>query len=117
HVLDEENACHRVQSMLAEASDRLHSWMTAEGGWETIDAGLERAYRAGYGALAVASTEPTIENLHEWRKQAKYFGYQLQLLEPICRNVMDELGNPVQELTDLLGDDHDLTMLEKTVTE
>src|SRR5207237_4593957 len=64
--------------------------------------------QAGYGALVVASTEPTIENLHEWRKQAKYFGYQLQLLEPICRNVMDELGNPMQELTEALGDDHDL---------
>jgi CHAD domain-containing protein len=117
HVLDEESACSRVQSMLGDARDRLNSWMIVDGGWATIDAGLQRAYRAGYGALAVASTEPTIENLHEWRKQAKYFGYQLQLLEPICRNVMDELGNPVQELTEVLGDDHDLTMLEKTVTE
>lgn len=117
HVLDEENACVRVQSMLADASDRLNSWVIADGGWATIDAGLQRAYSAGYGALAVASTEPTLENLHEWRKQAKYFGYQLQLLEPICRNLMNELGNHVQELTDVLGDDHDLTMLAKSVTE
>ena len=117
HVLDEEGACSRVQSMLADARDRLKYWATTEGGWATVDAGLERAYLAGYSALAVASTEPTIENLHEWRKQAKYFGHQLQLLEPICRNVMDELGNPVQELTEALGDDHDLAMLEKIVTE
>jgi CHAD domain-containing protein len=116
HVLDVDDACSRVQTMLGDAQNRLKDWSIGKYGWGTVDEGLERGYTAGYGAMAVAATEPNVENLHEWRKQAKYFGHQLQLLEPICRNAMVELGDPLRELGQVLGDDHDLAMLERIVT-
>jgi CHAD domain-containing protein len=76
---------------------------------------LKRIYRNGHRALAAASAEPSVANLHEWRKQAKYLWHQLQVLEPACPDALSKLANEFRELTQLLGDDHDLAVLHETV--
>jgi CHAD domain-containing protein len=73
-------------------------------------------YKQGYRAAAAASADATAENLHEWRKQAKYLWHQLQILEPVWPGLMDELGNQLHELTRALGDEHDLAVLREKVT-
>jgi CHAD domain-containing protein len=115
-VLEEEDAVSRVVEAVEGARARLRDWAIGRKGWAALQGGLERVYRAGHDAFAVASADPSVENLHEWRKQAKYLWHQLQVLEPVWPGVMDELGNQVHELTQLLGDDHDLAVLRQTVT-
>jgi CHAD domain-containing protein len=66
--------------------------------------------------MPAASADPTVENLHELRKQAKYFWHQLQVLEPVWEPVIKDLGDQVHELTRLLGDDHDLAVLRQKLT-
>ena len=63
--------------------------------------------------LAAAADDPTVEDLHEWRKQAKYLWNQLQVLEPLWPAVMEELANQAHELGRLLGDDHALAVLRE----
>jgi CHAD domain-containing protein len=115
-VLQEEDALGQVTEAVEGARGRLPDWTFRHRGWPALSPGLRRVYKGGYRALAAAWADPTVENLHEWRKQAKYLWHQLQVLEPVWPGVMGELGNQVHQLTRLLGDDHDLAVLRQTVT-
>ena len=56
-----------------------------------------------------------MENLHEWRKKAKYLWHQLQLLEAGWTDSEKELVNQTHKLSTLLGEDHDLAVLRETL--
>ena len=59
--------------------------------------------------------DATVEILHEWRKQAKYLRYHLELLTPTWPEVVGKLAAEAKKLGDLLGDDHDLAVLRAMV--
>lgn len=113
-VLKEEDAITVVTEAVAGARDRLRGWDIGHKGWPALRRGLKRVYKQGYRAADAALTDPTTENLHEWRKQAKYLWHQLQILEPLWPGLLDELGNQLHQLTQLLGDEHDLAVLRQT---
>jgi CHAD domain-containing protein len=82
--------------------------------WSTVGTGLERAYRRGrkgYRAAARASTE----ELHQWRKRAKDLWYQNRLIQGASPEVLKAYAKDAHELSDLLGDDHDLAVLRATI--
>ena len=58
-----------------------------------------------------------MEKLHEWRKQAKYLRYQLELLRAVWPGMMEPLAGQADHLGDLLGDDHDLAVLRQMLTQ
>jgi CHAD domain-containing protein len=74
---------------------------------------VRRVYRSGRDAFAKARKEPTPERLHEWRKQTKYLWHQLQVLEPIWPARLATLAERAHQLSDLLGEDHDLAVLRQ----
>lgn len=80
-------------------------------GWPMIADGLKQTYRRGHKAYKRVADVPTMENMHEWRKQAKYLWYQLELMKKLNKP-SQKLGKKLQKLTDLLGDEHDLAMLQ-----
>jgi CHAD domain-containing protein len=114
-VLKEEEAYRTVIEAVEPARTRSRDWSLSCKGWPAIRNGLKRVYANGGRAMAAASADRTVENLHEWRKQAKYLWHQLQVLEPIWDPIIKELGNQVHELTQFLGDDHDLAVLRQKV--
>src|SRR5262249_31600701 len=57
------------------------------------------------------------ENLHEWRKQAKYFRHVVEILEPFRPGNMKWLSRKLHDLTDLLGDYRDLSLLRSMLRE
>lgn len=91
--------------------ERLKRWPVGRRGWSILGAGLGRVYRAGRDALRVARQDPSVENLHEWRKQAKYLRYQLEALRRTWPVALEGLAAEARTLADLLGDDHDLAIL------
>jgi len=109
-VLHEEHAFAAVREFGAAALARIPTWRIERDGFAAVESGLRRVYRTGHRALALAAENPTIENLHEWRKQAKYLWHVLQLVEPT-----KELANQAHELSRVLGDDHDLAVLRRTL--
>jgi CHAD domain-containing protein len=115
HVLEEENGFAGSLRALAQARDRVGKWSFSAKGWSALGLGLKRIYKNGHRALAAAAAEPSVANLHEWRKEAKYLWHQLQVLEPACPDALGKLANEFRELTQLLGDDHDLAVLHETV--
>jgi CHAD domain-containing protein len=100
-----------VVGALRAAELRVEAWPLEEADWETVLAGLTRAYARGRVAFAVARAEPTAELLHAWRKRAKDLWYHQRLLAPAWPAVLEAQAEEAHALSELLGDDHDLAVL------
>jgi len=116
-VLDEQDAVASVAAKIREARKRVRDWADAPNCWRSLGRGLRDVYRSARQALAEAETEPTLENLHEWRKQAKYLRYQLEIQRPLWPEHLEEIASEADRLGELLGDDHDLAILRQMVTD
>ena len=93
------------------------AWPLDVDDWTLIGPGLERSYRRGRNRFADVRTEPTAENVHEWRKRVKDLWYQLRILHGVWPRVVDAMAEEAHELADLLGDHHDLVLLADDVRE
>ncbi len=107
--------CRRVLRSLRKTRLQSHAWKLARLSWADLRHGLKHVYVAGSQAFVIASANQTAEHLHEWRKQVKYFWYQLQVLRPVWRHARDDLGRELDVLSEILGEDHDLAVLHQVV--
>lgn len=80
---------------------------------DDLAASLKRTYRAGRQAFRAADRDPSAHNMHEWRKSVKDLWYQQQLLAKSWPGVMKAQAKEAKRLSKLLGDDHDLTVLDE----
>jgi CHAD domain-containing protein len=106
-----ERAATIVVAILREARARVAEWPLERDGFEALEDGLRRIYRQGRRDWRAAQSEPTAEHVHEWRKRVKDLWYQYAILEQAWPPVMQALADEAHELSDRLGDDHDLTVL------
>jgi CHAD domain-containing protein len=97
--------------MLEEARGRVSDWPLERDGFAALEDGLRRTYRRGRRAWRAAAKEPSSEHLHEWRKRGKDLWYHCSLLQESWKPVMTALADEAHELSDRLGDDHDLAVL------
>jgi CHAD domain-containing protein len=97
--------------MLTAARERVPDWPLETDGFGAFEDGLRRIYRQGRRNMRTARKDPTAEHLHEWRKRTKDLWYHLALLEEAWPPVMSTLADEAHELSDRLGDDHDLAVL------
>ena len=109
-VLETNKAFATVRDVATRALGRLGSWKLTREGWPAVEAGVRRAYRGGRRALSRAAENPTVDNLHEWRKQSKYLWHQLQLLGNTLPEKEKELIEKTHQLGTILGEDHDLAV-------
>jgi CHAD domain-containing protein len=116
-VLDEQNAFTVVGEVVRQARERVKGWSDVPDRWSAVGRGLEDTYRRARAAFAEAAADPTVETLHEWRKQAKYQRYQLEVLRPLWPERLEELADEADRMGDLLGDDHDLAVLRQVLTD
>jgi CHAD domain-containing protein len=106
-----------VTASLEAMRKRLLRWPVGRRGWSVLGAGLKRIYRDGRDAFRIAEQAPSVENLHEWRKQVKYLRYQLEVLRRTWPVALEGLVTEARILSDLLGDDHDLAVLRQKLQE
>src|SRR5262249_54854259 len=85
--------------------------------WRAVGQGLEDVYRLALGAFEDAAADPTVEKLHEWRKQAKYLRYQLEVLRPLWPERLGELAPEADQMGGVLGGAHDLAGLRASLTD
>lgn len=74
--------------------------------------GFGKTYKRGRKAARRAFKTGTTGNLHEWRKRVKYHSHHLQLLRPLWPRVNKAWRNEGKALADVLGNDHDLALLD-----
>ncbi|MGF1634698.1 MAG: CHAD domain-containing protein [Phycisphaerae bacterium] len=113
---DGTEALAEVRRRLLAARERIAGWPVKAEGFAAVAPGLKRVYARGREGLAEARQTPTTDALHDWRKRAKYLRYHVELLEEVWPGMMSALADQLHELTDYLGDDHDLAVLADTLT-
>lgn len=108
-------AAGRASALIAGARDDSRTWALGYGSFDLIEPGLRRTYRQGRRYLERAATDSTDETLHEWRKRVKDVWYALRLIGRAWEPVLRPLADQAHELSDLLGDHHDLGGLRAVI--
>jgi CHAD domain-containing protein len=96
---------------LGEAKKRLADLQISGTGFEVVAPGLERSYRRVHRAFSAAYNEPSDEAFHEWRKGAQAHWRQMTLLSRAWPDYLGARAAAARNLSQLLGDDHDLAVL------
>jgi CHAD domain-containing protein len=95
----------------------LRALAASSGRWaiegDVLVAGIRRTYTRGRDAFELADRDPTAEHLHEWRKRVKDLWYQQRLLQQAWPGVLQAEAAETKTLSKLLGDDHDLAVLDE----
>lgn len=91
---------------------RLMEWPLDGLNWKQICNAVCKIYRRGQRALAETIDDPDVENFHAWRKRVKDVWYQLRILQPLNRTVLEEMAHDAEVLGELLGSEHDLDFLQ-----
>ena len=82
-----------------------------------LRAGLKRAIRRYREEFEKARKSASEENLHAWRKRAKDLGHQLDIMGNTLLKQDDQPIARLEKLGKILGDDHDLAILEHRLHE
>jgi CHAD domain-containing protein len=82
---------------------------------ESVVAGLRHTHATMRKAHRRARRSGSDADLHEWRKQVKYFYNQLVMLRALGRRGSGRMRQRAGRLAELLGEDHDLTLLSARV--
>jgi len=112
-VFDEEKVVAATATTLRAGRRRLLTWPLVGDDFADVAKGVRRVYQRGRQRLAAAYAEPTPEAFHEWRKEVKYLWYQVTILELLKPGVLPLYAAELHELSDHLGDDHDLFALRR----
>ena len=104
------------RSMVA-ARKRARGWTLEESGYDAVAGGLGKTYRRARKRMDAAWAAPDDAAMHEWRKRLKYHWYHARLLGKVSLPMMAPHEAAADELSDLLGDHHDLAVLEARLAE
>src|SRR5436309_572227 len=96
---------------LERIGERLSKWPLAGITWKQICGTVGRTYKRGQRGLAKTIKKPQPENFHAWRKRVKDLWYQLRILQPLNRVVLEKIAADEEVLGELLGREHDFDFL------
>jgi CHAD domain-containing protein len=108
-----ERAMATAVAELEAGRSRIDALPVDGDGWELIGSGLRRSYRRGRKRLRGVEEEVSVTNLHELRKRVKDLWYQVRLIRDADRDLLEPLADHAHDLSDHLGDDHDLALLRE----
>lgn len=103
-----DEAVARVQTDLTAAGERIADWEVPDDGFDSLAAGLGKTYRRARRRLRNTERTGSLEAYHEWRKRVKYHRHHVRLLQDCWPGPMKARREQLHQLSDLLGDDHDL---------
>lgn len=96
---------------LERVGERLSKWPLAGITWKQICGTVGKTYKRGQRGLAKTIRKPEPENFHAWRKRVKDLWYQLRILQPLNRVVLEKIAADAEVLGELLGREHDFDFL------
>ena len=106
-------ALRSVHDGLGAIRERARTWSVDKSGFSVIAPGLRRTYARGRRDLSRAMHRPSEKRLHTLRIGVKRHQYQLTLLEPLWPDPVKAFRHEAQRLGELLGHEHDLSLLER----
>jgi CHAD domain-containing protein len=109
---ESEGRIARAIDTIEGGQEAIGRWPLRTDSWALVGPGLAKSYRDGRRAMKrVVAAGPSGENVHAWRKRAKDLWYQLRIVRDAWPELLGETIDQAHELTDLLGDHHDLAVL------
>jgi len=111
-AVERDGGSQRLRSDLARERRKVEAWMPKADRWSAIDQGLTRGYRRAREAMDAAYRSESGADFHAWRRAVKTHRHQLAALKEIAPGRMKARLDELDRLGDLLGDEHDLTVLE-----
>lgn len=102
-------------TIFEDAAQRVPQWSLSERGFDQIGDGLEDTYRQMRNGLEAVAAAPDASALHDWRKHAKYHWHHLTLMLDAAPDVLQPRKLAVGELAEMLGDHHNLAVLDDHV--
>ena len=115
HMRGQDELRKTAVAELTTGLANLPTWHNPQDDFSWIASSLERVYERGQNALALSLANPDPHVLHDWRKRVKYLWHQLQLLHLCWPEMMNPHTEELHRLSDLLGDDHDLAVIEEFI--
>ncbi|WP_341937185.1 CHAD domain-containing protein [Marinimicrobium sp. C2-29] len=107
---DPEALLSEARQALEKAHRSVDRWCLEENGFKAVR-GFGKTYKRGRKAARRAFTG-IAGDFHGWRKRVKYHSHHLQLLRPLWPRVNKAWRNEGKALADILGNDHDLALLD-----
>jgi CHAD domain-containing protein len=112
---DRQAKVHRVlqtvSTILREERTQVNGWRLKRAGFQPIGEGLELTCRRARQAMAAATTHPTAENFHVWRRRVKDHWFQVRLIESRCGNRLVAYERRLEALDDCLGEYHNFALM------
>ena len=112
---EDEAGVVAVLADLEAAIARTPAWTFEREGFDALAPGLRRIYRRGRKRMRIACEDPGADNLHEWRKRVKDLWHAAQLVGAARPKRLDRVSRHAHDVADLLGDNHDLSVLREYV--
>lgn len=106
-----------VEQKLDQAKTRVSGWAIRHDTWKVIGNGLTLTYARGRQAMKRAYAAPEDALFHDWRKRVKYQWCHVRLLQDLWHKPLKMRRRALKQLSDLLGDDHDLAELRSALGE
>ncbi len=106
-----------ARRQLKEAVQQAGKLSIAPRGFAALAPGLEITYDRARQEMTDAFADPSVETFHEWRKGVKYHRFHVHMLDDTWKPLMVARCKALRELSDLLGEDHDLAVLEQLLSD
>lgn len=104
-----------LDARLARARRAVERWVPDKDRWRAVGPGLTSGYRRARQAMRAAYRSDSGADFHAWRRAVKTHRHQMHALAPIDPGTLRPRVGALDRLGQLLGDEHDLTVLEETV--
>lgn len=114
-----EQSVAAAVAALRAVREHLDDWPLTrdEASLEPVLDGFRRAYSRAQKGYRRAHADPDTEALHAWRRRVKDVRYGAELLRDADPSRLKQTRRDAGELSDLLGDDHDLAMLAEVASD
>lgn len=120
HSADLPAQLQRASQGFKRARSRIQRWIPpSRPDWDSLEGGLRDTYRQARQAMH-AAYQPGDQGdpdaaFHDWRKAVKYHGHHMRLLAGVAPEVVQPRLEALDQLGDLLGEDHDLAVFAQTL--
>jgi len=113
--VERHHAIEHARTVLERVRDSVDRWRWKAVGTRDISRATRRIYKRARRALAAAEGADAATRFHEWRKSVKLRWYALRLQELTVPAARRQAGR-LARIGTWLGDDHNLAVLESTVS-
>lgn len=110
--LDRRQLLAAFADTMEQVGARARTWQIERGGFAGLGSGLELTYRRMIDSIEKAVAADSAAALHDWRKHTKYHWHHLSLFSCTAPDVLAGNRDLLDQLAELLGDHHNLHVLQ-----